>query len=1654
MKKKTINFDKKLKTKVKSLGILILALIIPMMLYPLLFSVYTGNTVNNEVENEQIDSEPIIDFPKTQDSGTVLTWWNETWTYRVRVEIKAQEETIEDVPMEKRINFTELLHELGDDNRFHDNSTRLIEYDRSTGKWIEIPCNVSKYLGAVGHPENDYNNLTNAVVDIFWLMNGTTDFNTNRTYFVYFDTQQNPNIPPMPTYDYRKVSSYVVNGRDTSMLIYGDYFRMGQFSAGEWRDGEDHDGSKENPFDNRYHWEIDEQDDYEGRVGKLTDYNGRQSHCGYDQNPPGVTTSMDFIYKSGYSEHYFPILKVAVKVDNAFERSALYLLTSGWDVIMYTPQAKDTQGTTYDPGVDKTHGCEINTDGEWRIYEYDLRRLGDHDVAQIEWFQGVGGPGSHNLWFDNLIAVKTDSPTLKDSTSYLIPESYMHAPERKRANIQVKAIDLYGNFIPHVNISIYNYSKQVNPLESIVAPYNGSVIFKNYSYGNYNFTVKMTSDLNDYTKVINITSTEILIEDVFQTINLTCNVSTNVLRVVDVDGDPIDSGWIIVGNATANLQNCTIDNTGKARFWWVNSTPYLYNYSVYYRDDNYNPQSSTNPALAPNLGSIILASGYITTVNTVATPITVPVNLTTVNFTIFSDNGIDPIDGAILILKVNNTNGVSIVNLTTNANGKTTLRWLNSSGIAGNYSLEISFFGSIKEFNITSAAPTWADNCNFTVVAEGTHDFKIRISLDDYQTQILSLNPSDNVQIKWGSQLKLRTLFNVSKTKNPATEPLGPIHADSMTYQLKYGGSVYQSGAMQIEEGNVGRHYALIDTNDLETGITYTIEISAEKSGYTPPGILYLSLYLLKNDLLLEQSEDDDSVQTTYWLENVNMSVKPYSTNTESFTIKENIFKDANNDFKFSIPDISTDWNLSRIVFNFYEISWDPKTDPLDVNITFIDSNGVYKMCHTDNKTAFGSKAEYLEHYWTGISLDIYNRSATGDNTFDFTIVGSFTTAILVAEAVFTRDILNVEYSKFNVTDSISIRSDYNGWAIKNITFELSNCYDSTTWTPINPKDDANLNITTNENFTYSLDSGVSGTGYLSINDITIYPLDGQFLFIIQNRSDIIFNVKIKVEYIQEFYKNQNFETLNVSKTVNGFENGNSFQITAVDSGWVDSNAAILISNLKNSTNNDVYPSDLGMTITIGGGTYDIEDLQTIGEGTFSLEGRSKDTILSAQITASFLGNFSLSFTISFSRTVVQETTGTVTYFLREAPDVNGTVQYYTDSDYYLQTINTSLINAREYTVRFTVSKSNCISAIKDLDLTVLNRLTSINGSTEFYKESSNIYVKDSVIYTFSYTDTVRGTKITDLKSKDYIWEQYDINGVVIKNGTGTLTENLNNIYELDLKTGNLTVGEYLIIVTLDKDNYELKNALISLNIYKRTISASLKATGKEGSLITVVKGQPIVFSLTLTDPTQGATPSTSSTINTQASIPLTGATVKMVIAELGRTFTFKEVADGVYNLTIDTNDPDYQAFFMPQTLTANITISKTNYVTQTIDITIVIGMDEWPIPGFPAFYFLMIVSAIIAVAGSLVTYRYIQLARIPKFVKNARAMKKAMKQRGEISESLLYPSKEEYMVKILGDKWEALGLSLEDILGIERKKGKIAPGTEEITEDIDGGVE
>jgi hypothetical protein len=191
---------------------------------------------------------------------------------------------------------------------------------------------------------------------------------------------------------------------------------------------------------------------------------------------------------------------------------------------------------------------------------------------------------------------------------------------------------------------------------------------------------------------------------------------------------------------------------------------------------------------------------------------------------------------------------------------------------------------------------------------------------------------------------------------------------------------------------------------------------------------------------------------------------------------------------------------------------------------------------------------------------------------------------------------------------------------------------------------------------------------------------------------------------------------------------------------------------------------------------------------------------------------------------------------------------------------------------------------------------------------------------------------------------------------------------------------------------------------------------------VSVIKGEKIALSIELTDPTKDD----SSLIDAK------------VILEIGdEEFEFDEVDDGIYELELDTKN--YDAFITSTTINGIIKISKGNYTSEEIDITIVIEMEQLEvIPGvikLPTFYLLVIIAALIAIVGSLATYKYIQQMRIPKFVKKADIIKKAIKSSKEIDASILYPLKEAYIISAVGDKWNPIGLSLENILGLKIKK-------------------
>ncbi len=368
---------------------------------------------------------------------------------------------------------------------------------------------------------------------------------------------------------------------------------------------------------------------------------------------------------------------------------------------------------------------------------------------------------------------------------------------------------------------------------------------------------------------------------------------------------------------------------------------------------------------------------------------------------------------------------------------------------------------------------------------------------------------------------------------------------------------------------------------------------------------------------------------------------------------------------------------------------------------------------------------------------------------------------------------------------------------------------------------------------------------------------------------------------------------------------------------------------------------------------------------------------------------------------------------------------------YYSFEINTSAApTTGTYSIDISIELENYTRSNFAILMDIKPRFTTLNDTSTLYYVSIDGWTHDAFNLTFEYKDTT-GTanfRVGDLELAYYYWYQLADDGTPIGSPSSNidLKENEDNLYILDFDTETRDIGKYAIFITLQKNNYEARNAFINLEIKERTIDHLISATGLSGSRINVIQGENIIITLDLKDESRNMA-------------ELTGAIVSLTIGS--SQYSFVELGNGTYQLVFPTED--LNAFFLPQTLLGTIKISKEDFVTENVSITIVIGMTEI-FPGFPIFYFLIIVVGVVAVVGSLVTYRQIQRARIPTFVKKVREMSKGIKGRKSISDSLLYPSKEEFIIKRLGDKWEMLGLSLEEILGIDTKKKKKLPESTE----------
>ena len=392
--------------------------------------------------------------------------------------------------------------------------------------------------------------------------------------------------------------------------------------------------------------------------------------------------------------------------------------------------------------------------------------------------------------------------------------------------------------------------------------------------------------------------------------------------------------------------------------------------------------------------------------------------------------------------------------------------------------------------------------------------------------------------------------------------------------------------------------------------------------------------------------------------------------------------------------------------------------------------------------------------------------------------------------------------------------------------------------------------------------------------------------------------------------------------------------------------------------------------------------------------------------------------TVKYSSLGVNITGATLSYDWGEGTGVINSDPLH--NGYYTFTIDTGdALTIGTKIIEITAYYGNYSIISRAFNLHITPRVTSINNEINPLDKIYNRFVRDSYNFTFEYKDHERTITLGDLQEAYYKWYRLSSEGAILEGPSEfiSLIALPANIYVLDFNTETRAIGTYLLRITMSKTNYETQKLDVTLNILERTFEADLSAKGLEDDQLNIVHGKKVTITVELTD-------------NSITNAPLTGAKVILEIDD--EEFEFDEVEPGVYELKFDTKD--YEAFFASNTITGDIIITKTDYETETLDITIVIEMEEI-MPGIPTFYFVIFIATICAITGSLITYRYIQVARIPKFVKKVKKIKKAIKSGDKISESLLYPTKESFVIKKLEDKFKILGLSYKKIMKISDEK-------------------
>ncbi|UYP45251.1 hypothetical protein NEF87_001536 [Candidatus Lokiarchaeum ossiferum] len=499
-----------------------------------------GNVLHekNMLEKKETHLDEMIANP-ISSAASSFRWWDESYEYRIEIEVSPNGVSQTDAPVQLYLNFTEYFNEFDLNNRVNASSLRLIEQTTS-GSANSIPM---QYDPAISDTSDNG--------ELAWIIEGSFGPSISKTYFLYF-CLGNTNALNDP----------IIRHPDTRGLNYGplrlfhEGFERSTLSGVilDFYDGND-DG-----YDDYY---LYSDEVHRGASSMRIEYNDWRAQ---DVGAPIPVIGETWLTYSTFAwEAYGTAEIVGCAVSNvrtSYTNEFLGIQNSGSQTWAYLEQ-----------------GDYVDALGEWNNFNVDLSSFATDIEYLVYIFDDDSSRSLNNyVLFDDMSIWNVTVNQHK--TNDVIPT--LGAIESVSSNLEVQVLDIDGFPVPNAVVTINKTDSVFEQIQS--TDENGYTVFTNVLINQrYNITIEYLSEGRTETFIAAFID-EVLLDEFDYSILIQSNIWSMDFHVNDFDDLPISNARVVVYNDSISqeiLANSTVDSNGYTTIRCQNYSN-QFDYEVFY----------------------------------------------------------------------------------------------------------------------------------------------------------------------------------------------------------------------------------------------------------------------------------------------------------------------------------------------------------------------------------------------------------------------------------------------------------------------------------------------------------------------------------------------------------------------------------------------------------------------------------------------------------------------------------------------------------------------------------------------------------------------------------------------------------------------------------------------------------------------------------------------------------------------------------------------------------------------------------------------------------------------------------------------------------------------------------------------------------------